>query len=172
MRSTVVCWRVRKRTYLHKTVHTSHERLQIYQNSVGRNNRYTHPGAATPMQRMTGMMVTARVADSGGSGALAPGGVWGRAPAGCGAEPREENLQFRTVHVHSKVEREHTRRTTSLTRRRRSKVNNYGTAPRLCFRAPWWTRHSYALAACAEIVFPCPYMPTTRKLTFCCMRCA
>ena len=32
----------------------------------------------------TGMMVTVRVADSGGSGA--------RAPAGCGAEPREENF--------------------------------------------------------------------------------
>ena len=46
-------------------------------------------GGDTPSE-LTGVMVTARVADSGGSGAQPQPGSGAGAPAGCGAEPREE----------------------------------------------------------------------------------
>ena len=48
-------------------------------------------GTDTPSE-LTGVMVTARVADSGGSGAQPQPGSGAGAPAGCGAEPREEKF--------------------------------------------------------------------------------
>ena len=50
------------------------------------------PGTLTPPGVVTGMMVTVRVADFGGLGREPFPGSGAGAPAGCGAEPREENL--------------------------------------------------------------------------------